>query len=293
MAMTIGSYIGSYRLLSLVMTGQSSQVWEVMHDARQQRYALKAMLEDHRRNREQIAYLKNEYAVGKTLDHTRVLKYVELGSHRGDLFLIMELFKAPNLKNLLLREPDRLAQNIQPLIDQSAEGLAYLHRQGWLHRDVKPDNFLYSAEGQVKLIDFALAQRPKGALARLFARKSEIQGTRSYMSPEQIRGRPLSARSDMYSFGCMLYELVSGKPPYTGSNTNELLNKHLRAAVPSLEAANRNVTPQFGGLVRSMLAKDPDSRPESLDQFLTEFRSAKVFKVPPVATAARPAGEKS
>ena len=148
---------------------------------------------------------------------------------------------------------------------------------------MKPDNFLVDPEGTAKLIDFALAVRKKGGLARLFAGKSKIQGTRSYMSPEQIRGQPLDQRADLYSFGCMIYELLGGKPPYTGSTTNELLNKHLKSAVPPLQASNRNVSDQFAELARRLLAKKPSERPESMTEFLREMRAAKVFKVPPAA----------
>jgi serine/threonine-protein kinase len=103
------------------------------------------------------------------------------------------------------------------------------------------------------------------------------------MSPEQIRGQPLDERADLYSFGCMLYELLGGKPPFTGSTTNELLNKHLRTPPPPLQAVNRNVGDDFAELVRSLLGKKPEDRPESMVAFLRDMRSMQVFKVPPAA----------
>jgi serine/threonine protein kinase len=103
------------------------------------------------------------------------------------------------------------------------------------------------------------------------------------MSPEQIRGQPLDARSDLYGFGCMIYEVLGGKTPYTGATTNELLNKHLRAPIPPLQAANRNVSDDFSQLVKTLLAKQPGERPDSMDDFLRDMRSMKVFKVPPAA----------
>ena len=114
----------------------------------------------------------------------------------------MELFPAPNLKQH--HQPGARSTGAacaNESFDSAAEGLAYFHSQGWIHRDIKPDNFLMNAEGEVKLIDFALAVQKKTGLARLFAGKSKIQGTRSYMSPEQIRGQPLDVRADIYSFG--------------------------------------------------------------------------------------------
>ena len=138
------------------------------------------------------------------------------------------------------------------------------------------------ADGTVKLIDFALAQRAKHGLSRLFHSQKMLQGTRSYMSPEQIRMKPLDQRSDLYSFGCMLYELASGKLPFTGVSTNELLNKHLKSPSPSIQAANRNITDDFAALVKRMLNKLPDDRPASMKEFLQDFRRIRIFKVPPV-----------
>jgi serine/threonine protein kinase len=152
-----------------------------------------------------------------------------------------------------------------------------------VHRDIKPDNFLLKPSGETKLIDFALAVKKKGAIGRLFSGKTKVQGTRSYMSPEQIRGQSLDARADVYSFGCMIYELLGGKPPYTGSTTNELLNKHLRSPIPPLQASNKNVHDDFAALAKMMLAKKPEERPHSMEDFLHELRMIKVFKNPPAA----------
>jgi serine/threonine protein kinase len=168
--------------------------------------------------------------------------------------------------------------------------LAYFNEQGWVHRDVKPDNFLVNLEGEVKLIDFALAKKPAGGLAKLFGRKSKIQGTRSYMSPEQIRGLPLDVRSDVYSFGCTIFHLVAGQLPFTGVSSNELLNKHLTAPAPTIQAYNRNITPEFSQLLQSMMSKRPESRPKDMNDFLRNFRAIELFKTPP--TPPLPAGDK-
>lgn len=139
-------------------------------------------------------------------------------------------------------------------------------------------------DGQVKLIDFALAKRRRGGLARWFSPRTRLQqGTKSYMSPEQIRGLSLDERSDLYSFACTLHELLAGKPPFTGTNVNDLLTKHLKSQPPSLEALNPNIVPAFAQLIRRAMAKDPKARPKSVDDFLTEFRIMRVFRTTPVA----------
>lgn len=274
-------YIGSYRLLNLVRTGKTCQVWEVMHDVRSTRLAIKLLLSEFRDNRDEVNFLKHEYEVGRKLEHPNVIQSYEFGHDREQIYLAMELFAAPNIKQSIHLGVENLAPVLPRVIEQAAEGLEYFHSEGWVHRDIKPDNFLMKPDGETKLIDFALAVRQKRGLARFFGGKGKIQGTRSYMSPEQIRCQALDERADIYSFGCMVHELVAGKPPYTGVSTADLLNKHLKSAPPSLLSANRNVTEDFAQLVRSMLSKAPAGRPATMTDFLREFRSVEVFRVPP------------
>ena len=152
---------------------------------------------------------------------------------------------------------------------------------GWVHRDVKPDNFLVADDGEIKLIDFALSRKQKSRLMKFFSRGNKVQGTRSYMAPEQIRGKAQDPRSDIYSFGCVLHELLAGKPPFTGINSTDLLMKHLRAPPPPLEAFNANVTSEFAQLVRKCMSKNPAARPNSMDEFLGEFRMLRIYKISP------------
>jgi len=197
-------------------------------------------------------------------------------------FLVLELFSELNIKQALRRGPESIAFMVDKIIEQCSEGLFYLHSQGWVHCDVKPDNFLVSRSGEVKLIDFTIAQKMKTGLAKFFSGKSKnITGTRSYMSPEQIRGKALDQRSDIYGFGCVLYEMVTGKPPFTGSSPNELLNKHLTAQVPSPLVVNDNVTNEYAAIIRSAMAKKPEDRPATMWELLKILRSIKIFKKPP------------
>ena len=254
-----------------------------MHDVRSKRLAIKLLLSEFRQDRVEVGFLKHEFEVGRRLEHPHVIRMHDFGIDREDVYLAMDFFAAPNIKQHIHQGVELFAPVLHRAIEQAAEGLGYFHEQGWIHRDVKPDNFLMKPNGEVKLIDFALAQKRKRGLARLFASKGKIQGTRSYMSPEQIRCQPLDQRADIYSFGCMLYELVAGRAPFTGQTTADLLNKHLKAVAPSVQSANRNVTEEFATLVRSMLSKSPDDRLPSMDDFLNHFRSIQVFKVPPAA----------
>ncbi len=128
----------------------------------------------------------------------------------------------------------------------------------------------------MKLIDFAIAQRARRGLGRLWSGRATVQGTRSYMSPEQIRNETLDARSDLYSFGCVIFELVSGRPPFTGTSPDELLQRHLKAPIPSLLAVSDSVSEEFAALVARTMAKRREERPGSLTEFLALFRQIRV-----------------
>ncbi len=274
-------YVGPYRLINLIRAGKSCEVYDVSNDTTGERLAIKLLTGDAARNKEEVGFLKHEYEVGRGLEHPQVIRIFNYGRDRDSVYLVMELFQTPNLKQRIVQGVEPLAPLAAKCIRQAAEGLAYFHSKGWVHRDIKPDNFLMNDSGEVKLIDFALAVKRKGGLARLFSGKSKIQGTRSYMSPEQIRGQTVDQRSDVYSFGCTVHELLTGKPPYTGVSTQDLLTKHLRAPVPPVQAGNRNVTEEFGSLLKAALAKKPEDRPQTMNDFLAEMSGRPIFKIPP------------
>ena len=274
-------YVGPYRLLYIVATSRTALIAEALLDAQRRRVAIKMLRPQFTRDREQIGLFKHEYAVGHSIEHERLVHIYELVTERDLVYMSMEFFPDRNLKQAIQQGAERIAHQVPKIVVQAAEGLAHFHSQGWIHRDIKPDNFLINRHGEVKLIDFALAQRPKGGLARLIGGKLKVQGTRSYMSPEQIEGKHLNRQTDLYSFGCSLYELVRGKPPYTGVSSNELLSKHLKAPIPLLSQGESNVTRDFADLVKRMMAKQPADRPMTMDDFLREFRGLKIFVRPP------------
>jgi serine/threonine-protein kinase len=244
---------------------------------------IKAILPKAAKDSEQVGYLRQECKVGLEIKHPRIIEVFGFDIDRGTPFLAMEWFPAPNLKKRIRTKEDR--EKILPffptIVDQAAEGMGWMHGKGWVHRDIKPENFLVDDTGQVRLIDFGLAQRPSGFLAKILPFKPKRQGTPSYMSPEQIRCGALDQRADVYSLGCVLHELAAGAPPFTGSTQEELFGKHLKAAIPSLETVDSNVTPDFANLVRRCLSKDPAGRPDSAQKVLEEFRKMRMYRVFP------------
>ncbi len=274
----MSQHIGPYRKLRVMMTGQTSQIWEVIDDRAGSRFALKHLLPQFAHHREHVGLLRNEYDVARRLDHPNIIKMYELFNIKGSPHVVMELFPYQNLKQEISQYgPENMATRATKIVRLAGEALAYFHKQNLIHRDIKPDNYLSDEHGDIRLIDFALAQKQVTGFARFFTR-TRIQGTRSYMAPEQIRGGALTIRSDLYSFGCTVFELLSGKPPYVGVSEAELLQKHLSAPVPNLEGANSNVTPEFARLVTKMMAKRPEERPESMTRMLIEFRGLRIFK---------------
>ena len=191
----------------------------------------------------------------------------------------MELFNARNLKQELRERPEHLAYNAPNIIRRCASGLGHVNYKGYVHCDVKPDNFLVKATGEVKLIDFSIARKIRGGFGGLFGgKKKAIQGTRSYMSPEQIRGKKLDARSDIYGFGCVIFELLVGKPPFSAPGPNELLQKHLTSPPPTASVYNNRVSTELSALIQKMLSKEPNGRPENFLGFLDEFKKIPTYK---------------
>ncbi len=262
----------------MIRAGKATQIWEAMNSADNERVALKSLQASHVKNKSEVSVLRHEHVVGQNFEHPTVNRVREYNVARGIPYVVMDFFNAPNLKQCMREYPDRIQAYREQIIRQAAEALQHIHEKGWVHCDVKPDNFLLDEHGQLKLIDFAIAQKIKKGLGKLLAGKSPVQGTRSYMSPEQIRGEAVDPRADVYSLGCLLFELFAGRPPYTANSPDELLTKHLRSSIPSLSAYCDDVTPEFTQLVGRMMAKKPDERPASMQAFLGDLAKISVMK---------------
>ncbi|MCA9166007.1 MAG: protein kinase, partial [Planctomycetales bacterium] len=150
---------GPYRLARLIRMGSSCQVWEAIESETQDRYALKVLRPDFREDKMEVAFLKNEYEIAKTLNHPNVIRMYDLVLSGNAPFLVLELFSELNMKQCLRRGPDSIAYMLEKIIAQCTEGLFYMHSQGFVHCDIKPDNFLVSREGDVKVIDFTISQK--------------------------------------------------------------------------------------------------------------------------------------
>ena len=278
--MSVGkNFIGPYQLLRLIRAGNAAQVWEAVRTGEKKRIAIKVLTSRFRKDKHEIAQLKHEALIGKQLHHENVIEIFDYYDETGIPLIAMELFHAVNVKISIRERREELLPIMTPLIRQCVLGLKEMHDKGWVHCDVKPDNFLADKDGVVKLIDFSIGRKLKsGGLAGLFSGKPKaIQGTRSYMAPEQIRQKNPDARTDIYGLGCMIFELMSGKLPYTGNSPDQLLSKHLTATIPSLESCS-DASSDFALLVKKMLAKKPEKRFQSMADFLGVFERCQMFK---------------
>jgi serine/threonine protein kinase len=278
----VNEVIGGYRLRSLLQTGQVSQVFEVIEPASNRHFAMKILLPEAAEKKEVRVNLFHEAEVGTKLRHENVIHILKINRDPQAPYFIMEYFPSGSMRTRLMgKDFAFIKQHALKVFKQAATGLAYMHATGWVHCDVKPDNMLVNAAGQLKWIDFAISRRiPKG-LSKLFHRQAKAQGTPSYMSPEQIRRQALDARADIYGLGATYYELTTGRPPFRGNTIPDLLNKQLTEKAITPQAHNKDVTDEFAALVVKMLAKKKEDRPPSCHDVLIAMRKMKVFKSDP------------
>jgi eukaryotic-like serine/threonine-protein kinase len=278
----VNETIGGYKLRSLLQTGQVSQVFEVVEPHSNRHFAMKVLLPEAAEKSEVRNNLFHEAEVGTRLRHENVIHILKVSRDKHSPHFIMEYFPSGSMRNRLMgKDVAFIKEHARTIFKQAATGLAYMHASGWVHCDVKPDNMLVNAAGQLKWIDFAISKRiPKG-LAKLFYRQKKAQGTPSYMSPEQIRKQPVDGRADIYGLGATYFELMTGRPPFRGNTIPDLLNKQLTEKAVTPQAFNKDVTDEFAALVLKMLAKKREDRPATAHDVLIAMRKMKVFKTDP------------
>ena len=274
--MSIGrDFIGQFQLLRMIRAGTTTQVWEAIRQGEKERIALKILMKDYRKDKHEIQQLKHEAMVGEELDHENVIKIFGYHEDQGYPLISMQLFNASNMKIAFRDQRDFMYPKVSVIIRKCALGLKHTHEKGWVHCDVKPDNFLADEQTNVKLIDFSIGVKAKKGFG--FGRPKAIRGTRSYMAPEQIRRKHPGPAADVYGFGCVIFEMLAGKTPYSANSPDELLQKHLSAQIPNLEAYS-DASKDFSALIKRMLAKKIEKRIPTMSDFLHEFEKIQIFR---------------
>jgi serine/threonine-protein kinase len=206
-----------------------------------------------------------EQEIGEALDHPAVMK-VFGGDDRSKIYMVMEWVEGRLLRQILDQQkklpPERAVKITLGLLS----ALEYIHSHGIVHRDLKPENIMVNAEDGIKLIDFGIAAKA-GARRLTFAKLSQIMGTPEYISPEQVKGKRGDGRSDIYALGVMLYEMLTGKPPFQGPNPFAIMNDRLlNNPIPPREI-DPSISPQLQEVIYRALERDPKNRYATAKEF--------------------------
>jgi len=250
------STIGPYELIEMIGEGQNGSVFLAYQKSLDRKVALKILSAEI--DPESLERFKAEARVTAKLNHPNVVQGIDVGSDQGLHYFAMELVEGGSVRALIEKFGGQLPElTALKIIQQSAEGLKAAHAAGLVHRDLKPDNILLTIEGDAKLADLGIAQniRSDGQPAA-----AEFWASPPYVAPEVIQGKDNDPRSDIYSLGATLFEMLIGQPPFVGETPDEMMNMHLYEAVPDLIAARPGLAPQTAALVRRMLAKNPEDR---------------------------------
>jgi eukaryotic-like serine/threonine-protein kinase len=208
---------------------------------------------------------QREQEIGKTLDHPGVMK-VFSDADRSQLYMVMEWVDGRLLRQILVENGKLPADRAVRITVAICDALEYIHSHGVVHRDLKPENIMVDAQDRIKLIDFGIAAKA-GSRRLTFAKLSQVMGTAEYISPEQVKGKRGDARTDLYSLGIMLYEMLTGKPPFSGDNAFLVMNDRLlNNPVPPREI-DPGISPQLQEIIYRALERDPKNRYASAHEF--------------------------
>ncbi|UUU25501.1 serine/threonine-protein kinase [Streptomyces sp. DSM 40750] len=250
---------GRYRLDVSIGRGAMGEVWRAYDETLGRAVAVKLLLAQES-DPTAVSRFRLEAQTAGRLNHPHVVGVLDFGEYADRLFLVMELVEGDSLAHLLSTTGALPAQQVARLAAQAAAGLAAAHQQGIVHRDIKPANLLLDADGTLKIGDFGIARfldDPAGALTAT----GQIVGTSLYLAPERALGRTTGPASDMYSLGCVLYQLLTGRPPFQADTALAILHKHLDAPPVPPRELGVQLPPAFDNYLLGLLAKEPEDRP--------------------------------
>ena len=259
----IGTEIGEYHVESLIGEGGMGRVYvAIAPDGT--RVALKLVKEDYARDETFRRRFYREARIAQSVKQANVVPMLAIGEHDGLPYMAQRYVDGMALdKKISLDGPLDVPSALRICADVAA-GLEALWTAGMVHRDVKPANILLDASGRAFITDFGLAKDTHGSLLTL---PGQALGSMDYMSPEQIRGETVSAASDVYALGCVMYECMAGKPPFAHVQGMRILWAHLQDEPPDLRAVRSDLSPEFVHTLLLALAKEPDQRPSSSAEY--------------------------
>ena len=269
MSLAPGTRLAHYEIVEPIGKGGMGEVYRARDTKLGREVAIKVLPDAFSQNEERLARFEREARLLASLNHPNIATIHGLEESDGTRFLVMELVEGETLQERIAKGPVPVDEAL-PLFAQIAEALAFAHQKGVIHRDVKPANLKLTPEGEVKVLDFGLAKAFGSELAATASSESPtvtreatetgvIMGTAAYMSPEQARGKSVDERTDNWSFGCVLYEALTGKVAFQGETISDTIAKILERE-PEWEDLPPTIPPSVGVLLRRCLEKDPERR---------------------------------
>ncbi len=274
-AVTLGSQVAGYRVESYVARGGMAVVYRAQDVRLGRRVALKLIAPELAQNEQFRQRFMRESQLAASIDHPNIIPIYEAGEADGLLYIAMRFVEGEDLSNVLEREGSLLPDEISVLFGQVARALDAAHSVGLVHRDVKPANMLLvggrggRGDQHVYLTDFGLTKKSSSLTG--FTSVGHFIGTIQYVAPEQISNRPVDARTDVYSFGCVVYEALTGFPPFVRDDDAAMLWAHLSEAPPSVRAHRPDLPAELDYVFCRALAKEPAERTASCGEFMDQL----------------------
>jgi serine/threonine protein kinase len=270
-----GRQLGDYQLLRRLGRGGMAEVYLAEQVSLRRQVALKVLRGDLSGDATYVQRFHLEAQAAASFVHANVVQIHEVGCFDGVHFIAQEYVQGQNLRQLLAKSgpPDVRLSVI--IMRQVAAALHQAAQRGIVHRDIKPENIMITRSGQVKVADFGLA-RMRNAEALQLTQKDVTMGTPLYMSPEQVEGKPLDTRSDLYSLGVTCYHMLSGVPPFRGETALGVAVQHLKSEPPRLETLRPGLPPAIPRIVHRLFAKDPAQRYATPAELLRDLRTVRV-----------------
>jgi serine/threonine protein kinase len=271
MVLELGSRLGNYEILEPLGAGGMGEVYRARDTKLGREVAIKVLSAEFSQDKERLERFEREAKLLAALNHPNIATLYGFEEHDGQKFLVMELVEGITLAERIAEGPVPLEEAI-PLALQIADGLEAAHEKGIVHRDLKPANIKITADGNIKILDFGLAKafaedasQPEPAtsmsptLTRGATRVGVILGTAAYMSPEQAKGKPVDKRADIFAFGAVLFEMLTGKKAFPGESASDVLAAVIKSE-PNWSDLPSTLAPRQRELVRRCVEKDPRQR---------------------------------
>ena len=263
--------LGRYRLGETIGAGGMGTVLRGYDEVLGREVAVKLLREELAADERSLTRFRQEARIAASLSHPGIASVYDFADQSGRPAIVMELLDGQDLHTMLLREGPMESHRVAGILAQAADALAYAHGLGAVHRDVKPANIFLTRSGMVKITDFGVAY---AASANQLTTTGALIGTPDYLSPEQVRGHRATAASDIYSLGCVAFQMVTGSPPFGGDNSIAAATARLDALPPSARTLNPNVDPHLDAIIARSLAAEPRDRFPSAAAMARALRSA-------------------